>query len=143
MLRDDPVLDHRLGRADRRVERPRPAVTPRRSLARDLARGAAGGVAATVAMSALMLGAQQVTWMGRQPPKRITESALRAVGLRGSNEETRNLASVASHLVFGVGNGALFSVARPRLRLPGPAVLQGVLFALGVYAASYQGWVPA
>ena len=76
------------------------------SLRNDVLRGGASGAGATVAMSAVMLAAQRLTSMGRQPPKRITETVMRRLG-RGRSEESRNIASIAAHLAFGTGNGGL------------------------------------
>ena len=44
-----------------------------------------------------MLAAQRLTSMGRQPPKRITETVMRRLG-RGRSEESRNIASIAHTL---------------------------------------------
>jgi predicted cobalt transporter CbtA len=81
--------------------------------------------------------------MGRQPPKRITEGLLGRLGLVPDEEGERNVATTLAHLGFGAGMGALFSAARAQLQLPGPPVVQGVVYGLAVYAVSYKGWIPA
>jgi hypothetical protein len=52
-------------------------------------------------------------------PEHITEAGLDAAGVE-INERSENAASTAAHLAYGVGNGAVFTVATPRL--PGPPI---------------------
>lgn len=54
-----------------------------------------------------------------------------------------------SHFLFGATTGALFGVMTPKVSRattarhpPAPPWGRGVLFGLGVWAASYLGWVP-
>ena len=103
---------------------------------RDLVRGAAAGAVATVPMSAVMLALRRP--MGEQPPDAITTEAAHAVGASPTERQADAMAVVA-HLGFGAVTGAAYALA-PRL---GPPVLRGVVTALGVWAVSYQGWVPA
>ena len=98
--------------------------------------GAAAGAVATVPMSLLMLAFR--TPMGEQPPDAITTRAAHAVGATPSEPQADALA-VLAHLGFGAATGALYALG-PRV---GPPVLRGVVTALGVWAVSYQGWVPA
>lgn len=99
-------------------------------------RGAVAGLVATGAMSVVMLALNKK--MGEQPPDAIATAAARAVGANPSEDEADVLASVA-HAGFGVVSGAAYALL-PRL---GPPSLRGVVVALGIWAGSYQGWVPA
>jgi hypothetical protein len=97
-------------------------------------RGAGAGAAATIAMSAPMLAAQRLGLMGRQPPEAI------AAAVTGDPDSKKtDVLAVAGHLAFGAGSGALYGLAAGRRAGP----LTGLAYALGVWAASYQGWLPA
>ena len=109
---------------------------------RELLAGAVRGTVATVAMTVPMLVAPDAV-MGRRPPKQITVGMLRKLRPDPGNEGERNALSTLAHLGFGAGMGSLFSVARAQLHPPGPAVLHGVAYGLGVWATSYKGWIPA
>ena len=106
-------------------------------------RGAAWGAIATVPMSAVMLVGQRLGWMKEQPPEALTEEALkRAELLDGTSVETVHSVAVASHFAFGAACGALFGLlgrAAPNT----PAVPTGIAFGLGIWGASYRGWIPA
>jgi hypothetical protein len=113
---------------------------------RDLAAGIDGGIAglvATAAMSALMMAARRAGLLGRQPPERLTERALDAVGMHRRREETQDVLAAALHFGFGASMGTVFGPLRRRLRLPLDAGLQGVIFGTLVWAVSYKGWLPA
>lgn len=102
----------------------------------DVVRGAAAGIVATGAMSAVMLAfSRQV---GEQPPDAIATKAAHAVGADPSEGQADALASLA-HAGFGATVGAAYALL-PRV---GPPPLRGVAVSLGVWAVSYQGWVPA
>lgn len=109
---------------------------------REIVGGAARGTVATVVMSIPMLVAPDLV-MGRRPPKQVTVGMLGKLGLDPGDEGERNAASVLAHLGFGASMGSLFSVARARLHPPGPALLHGVVYGLGIWATSYNGWIPA
>lgn len=49
--------------------------------------------------------------------------------------------TLVSHLGYGATAGAGFALARPWV--PGPPVVSGICYAMGVWAASYCGWIPA
>src|SRR5919198_1553276 len=106
-----------------------------------LVRGAVTGAIATVPMSLVMLGAKRAGLMGTQPPEKITARLLSKVGWRRS-KESQDLMATLLHLGFGAGAGAAFTILRRGLRLPVPAVVQGVAFGTGVWLVSYMGWVP-
>jgi hypothetical protein len=114
----------------------------RRRLAMDVRRMAAGGLggaAATVVMTAWMAAGQLTGPHGEQPPKRLVRRFAGRAGIparrRGSGTW---LASAAAHLGFGTSCGALYATVVPR-----SAASRGIAFALGVWAASYAGWIPA
>lgn len=120
-------------------------VIDRTSLRRTAARGAAGAVAgavATVPMSALMLLAQRLGLMGTQPPRRISDGALDAVGV-DPPERGRRLLTALSHVGFGAVAGAPFPLLHRALPPRAPRPLLGALYGLGVWASAYLGWVPA
>ena len=99
-------------------------------------RGAVAGTVATAAMSGLMLALSRQ--MGEQPPDAIVKHVARGVGATPTEREADALAVVA-HVGFGATVGAAYALL-PRV---GPPAVRGVATALAVYAASYQGWVPA
>ena len=105
--------------------------------------GAIGGGIATAAMSALMLAAQKLGLMGKQPPEAITEAALDAGGAHNRDEETENVLASVLHFAFGMGMGVLFGLLRRRLPHDVPATVDGIVFASFVWVSSYEGWVPA
>ncbi len=107
-----------------------------------VARGAGAGAIATLVMSAVMLAAGKLGFHGKQPPEVIVETALDAADIDRS-ERTENVLAGLAHLGFGGSMGALFALLRRMARTPGPEVLHGAGFGLGVWAVSYQGWIPA
>lgn len=108
----------------------------------DTVQGALAGGAATIAMSAWMLLAQRLGIEAGQPPERIVEAALDAAEVDRSETMENAVASV-SHLGFGGSCGVAYRWLRRRFPTPGHPVLHGIGFGLGVYAASYAGWIPA
>ncbi len=107
------------------------------------ARGAAAGAIGTVPMSAVMLIGQRLGWMNDQPPKALTEEGLRLAGVRDEvSEGAIDALAVASHLGFGAASGALFDLLQRAIPEASPLPL-GIAFGLGVWAASYRGWIPA
>lgn len=101
-----------------------------------LVRGAVSGVVATGAMSAVMLALRRQ--MGTQPPDAIATDAAHAAGFSPSESEADVLASVA-HAGFGAVSGAAYALL-PRY---GPPPVRGVAVAMTIWAAAYQGVVPA
>jgi hypothetical protein len=102
----------------------------------DVLRGALAGTVATGAMSVLMLALRRP--VGEQPPEAIVKHVARGVGATPTEREADAMAVVA-HLGFGATIGAAYALL-PRTGAP---ALRGVVTALAVYGASYQGWVPA
>ncbi len=107
-----------------------------------LARGAGAGLAATAAMSAVMLAADKLGLMGQHPPQRITDHLLGRAGSQPPPAFRRALGT-AAHVGFGAGTGAAYGALRSKGWLPGPPAATGVAVAMGVWAASYAGWIPA
>jgi len=114
----------------------------------DVFTGAALGAAATVPMSALMLGAQRAGLMGTQPPRRITDEAIGVVddwteGPVDPPEPARRTLTTLTHLGFGAAAGAPFALTHRFLPASVPGEVVGTVYALGVWASAYLGWVPA
>lgn len=108
------------------------------TLTRDATVGAIAGVVATFAMT---LAAQRLhaRLPAREryplPPREITQSLLP----RGASEPNLEAATLAGHAAFGATAGALFWPLFRDSRYP---TGNGIVYALGVWAASYFGWVP-
>jgi hypothetical protein len=101
--------------------------------------GGAAGIVATVAMSAWQAAGQLTGPYGEQPPKRLVRAASRALG-RPARRHGPVVwpATVAAHLGFGAGCGALYAAVLPR-----STAVRGAAFGLVVWVASYAGWIPA
>lgn len=86
-----------------------------------------------------MLATQRL--VGTQPPKRIVQAALEAVGVRDLDriEPATNALAIVAHLGYGSLLGALFALAQPR-RVSTP---RGVAFGVVVWATNYAGVLPA
>ncbi len=104
-----------------------------------LGEGALGGVVGTAAFTGWMKGAQRAGLLGELPPRKI---ARKAIG-QAPSKTTLDVATVVTHLGFGVATGALFGVLSRRLHPRVPGAVQGALWGSLVWAASYAGWVPA
>jgi hypothetical protein len=105
-----------------------------------IVRGALAGAAATAPMSAVLMGAKQLGYVGEMPPEKITATALKRSGINASREHQDAL-STALHFAFGSASGALFGVIAPKrliARLP-----LGMAYGAGIWGVSYMGWVPA
>lgn len=108
-------------------------------------RGGAAGFVATLPMSLVMLAMhRRLPWWERHslPPHKITRHFSHRVGMKNSLGETGQVAaSVVSHFGYGAAAGAAYATIAEKGRLPGYA--KGIVFGLFVWAASYQGWLPA
>jgi hypothetical protein len=104
--------------------------------------GAVGGVAAAAPMAIYMKAFQQLApstrWQSL-PPRQIATRIGRRLGLRRNGGGTA--ATALGHLGYSIAAGSLYPVARPLL--PGPPLLKGALFGVGLWGAGYLGWVPA
>lgn len=106
-----------------------------------LVRGAVAGSVATTLMSLVMLVAQRLGLMGRQPPSHIAEAALDG-GENGRPDRTTTKAlAVLAHFAFGGASGAGYALAADAVGHE-PNALSGSAFGMLVWAASYAGWVP-
>lgn len=99
---------------------------------RDAIAGATVGVLATVAMSGVLAVAARAGLLQEPPPRAIVRRLL-----PGLSTEAVDAGAVLAHLGYG---GAAGVVHRALLRGPGP--IPSVLYALALYAGSYEGWVP-
>lgn len=106
-----------------------------------LARGAAAGAVATVLMSVVMLVAQRLGLMGRQPPSHISEAALDTAEHGRPDPTATKALAVATHFAFGSAGGAAYTLGTEAIGHP-PTPLSGSAFGMLVWASSYAGWVP-
>ncbi|WP_448206335.1 hypothetical protein [Azospirillum sp. sgz302134] len=107
--------------------------------------GALAGLAATVPMTwAMNRLHRQLPERARYPlpPRLITERVATEAGVGDAmTERQHELLALAGHYAYGAATGAGFA---PVLRAVGGApVATGVAYGLGVWAASYLGWIPA
>lgn len=114
--------------------------------------GALAGFVASVPMAFVMMGLNRYLPVGSRswpeklrplPPKEIVvETAARAdVEKVVTPGKQWDAATWLGHLAYGSATASLFPLAtRP---LPLPYIPRGMLFALGVWAGSYLGWLPA
>jgi uncharacterized membrane protein YagU involved in acid resistance len=107
--------------------------------------GAAAGTAAAVPMTAYW--EYMHTHLPGEPPRplpprEIVEAlAVKAgVSRQLSERDVQNLA-LAAHFGYAALTGALFGLMAPRRGVAG--IGAGMLFGLGVWTASYLGWLPA
>lgn len=114
------------------------------SLASDVLRGAKASLAASVVMGAGLLLAKKLGWLGRPPPKILTQRMLKRVGLaslaRGSSS---NVATTVGHFAYGAAMGAAYGLLAGKLSGKPARVAAGVGWGTAVWAASYAGWIPA
>ena len=111
------------------------------SVVASVVRGAVAGIGATAAMSVVMLAAQRAGFMQKQPPEQIVERGADATDTP-ADENQIDAAATLAHFGFGALAGSVFGLVTRALR-PGVPELLAVPWALGVWAVSYLGWVPA
>jgi uncharacterized membrane protein YagU involved in acid resistance len=113
-------------------------------LLRSSAAGGLAGLVATIPMTLAMQAMFRALPRRHQyplPPRQIFTRLARSVGAhRKLNDDHRRQLSRAAHFGFGTAAGMTYGAVGQRA-LPG--VLGGMLFGLGVWAVSYQGWLPA
>ena len=106
--------------------------------------GAVGGFIATIPMTIFMLATQPFLPQGQHydlPPEIIIkELALRLHVRSRMNKPQILVVTLLSHFAYGSAMGAIYSPLEPRT-LP-VAPVQGSLFGLLVWAASYLGLLP-
>ena len=115
-----------------------------------LQHGAVAGVIGTAAMTALGMKPGAARWLPESMlpeeflPLRITRWVEQKTRLRSCIEKARGEAALTSvfHLSYGALAGAGYGLLRSRLdRLP--SWLAGGGYGLILWAAGYEGWIPA
>lgn len=99
--------------------------------------GAIAGAAATVAMTAAMNRLHRRLPADERyplPPREITE---RLMPRPADDDAIKDIATAAHH-GYGAVTGAIIAAAAPNVGLAG-----GAAAGIGVWAASYFGWIPA
>ncbi|HZU11695.1 MAG TPA: DUF6789 family protein [Chloroflexota bacterium] len=106
-------------------------------------KGAIAGLVATLVMTGVIFGARRAGWLGRLPPKEITQRAEQQVGIDPASQTPEEFTAswIVSHFGYGAACGGLYGLMRPLLPLPG--ALAGALFGLGLWAVSYLKLMPA
>jgi uncharacterized membrane protein YagU involved in acid resistance len=94
-------------------------------------------------MTAVTLAAQAGGLLNSQPPARITAALLDALGVQQRRGAVLGVSTALLHLGFGASVGSVFALLHRSLRLPLLPAVQGVVYGVVVWAASYAGWVPA
>jgi hypothetical protein len=122
------------------------------SMIEKMIRGGLAGLAATGPMTAVMRAGERLVPLtskiadrGKLPPRQVTEGVLhKADANEQLDERERGVAAAIAHYGFGTTAGALLSLAVNKVnnvtRVPTP--LLGAAFGVGVWAASYAGWLP-
>jgi hypothetical protein len=100
----------------------------------------AAGVVASLPMLAVLAAIKRP--VEPVPPRKVAMKTLSRFHLpRPKDRCTKKAVTLASHLGYGGLAGALYALlGRVAVRRP---LSSGVLYALGVWAASYYGWIPA
>jgi uncharacterized membrane protein YagU involved in acid resistance len=107
--------------------------------------GLIAGAIATAPMTLVMLaGRRRLPWYQRRslPPHELTQQMLRVLHVKHQlSRPQQEAAFTAAHLGYGSAMGAAYGLCSSKL--PGPGWLKGMGFGLGIWAASYAGWIPA
>lgn len=103
-----------------------------------MARGAAAGLAATCTMTAVLALTKATGLLGEPPPRKLTRRVLDRLGVRVRGREL-DITTLIAHAGYGAAMGALYALV-PGRRAP---IARGSAFGVGVWAASYMGWIPA
>jgi uncharacterized membrane protein YagU involved in acid resistance len=116
------------------------------SIAGTVAAGSLAGLVATVPMTATMLFVSRFFTRSRQhlrEPRHVTNVALYRTGLSQSDavDDQQGAIQLAAHVAYGAAAGSIYPAVERYIPLP--EKYQGAAFGLGVYAASYVGWLPA
>lgn len=105
--------------------------------------GAIAGIAGTYAMTVakdILFPRLPPTQRYPLPPREITQDVVERVSGPATDEQALLSATVASHFAFGAGCGVLFVLSGLHRKRP---IRNGIGFGLGVWTASYLGWLPA
>jgi uncharacterized membrane protein YagU involved in acid resistance len=113
------------------------------ALVTQLCQGAVAGFGATGPMTVLMDALKQAQGDPEPlPPRQITGRLVEESGAKPFvSRETEHDLTILNHFGFGTTAGALYGPIAEACPLP--PVLAGVSYALGVWAVSYLGWIPA
>jgi uncharacterized membrane protein YagU involved in acid resistance len=107
--------------------------------------GAFAGITATVPMTAAMTEMHKHLPPHEQyplPPRLITENALEAVDAHDElHEEGKTKLALGNHFAYGATMGGVYAAGLKTLALKSTAA-NGIAFGLGVWAISYQGFLP-
>lgn len=107
--------------------------------------GAISGLIATVPMTLIMVWGHRMLPRREQyplPPSEIVQVAGEEIGIEQQISEDQHIAvSLVAHFAYGSTTGAMYAPLMSRL--PFPTVLNGIVYGLVVWAASYIGWLPA
>jgi len=111
----------------------------------NLLTGAVAGTVATVPMT-IFWEAMHDRMPGEPPrplpPREVAEALVVKAGVSRQLSETEmEWLSMALHFGYGAFTGAIFGTIAPRHI--GGGMFAGALFGLGVWSASYLGWLPA
>lgn len=116
-----------------------------KSLAWNLLSGTLAGAVATLPMTVAMEAMfRRLPWMQRHPlpPRTITVRMAERAGIAHQlDEQERRTATLASHFGYGASMGGVYGAVHEHIPLP--LGVRGAAFGLAVWAASYQGWLPA
>lgn len=76
-------------------------------------------------------------------PKKVIEGLEARTFGRGSfSGEQKMYIAEAAHYIYGASVGVLYSIVRARLDRCPPVAL-GTVYGVGIWAISYEGWLPA
>ena len=107
--------------------------------------GAMAGAAATLPMTLAMVAGHRMLPRQDQhplPPRQITMRLAQQTGLADHlNEDQRKAVTLLGHFGYGAACGALFAAMRSREQHS--MVVNATAFGVGVWTASYLGWLPA
>lgn len=109
-----------------------------------LVRGAIAGTIATLPMTLAMISLFKKLPRSQRyplPPRLIIESVTKRAQVRDALDNTALTgATLATHFAYGAATGALFPYLE---RQHGYRLGIGAAYGMGVWAASYLGWIPA
>lgn len=107
-------------------------------------RGIWSGIFATSAMTLALFQFHRKLGGAHQeplPPAILTEHVLEKTVKTPDSKETQMESTMLSHMAFGAACGVAYSLLAPHVR--GNPFVKGAGFALGVWGASYLGFIPA
>lgn len=106
--------------------------------------GAIAGLIATAPMTGFMLAMHQLLpkWQKTAlPPEKLTNKVSKKLLKKRLGTPERQELTLRTHFLYGASAGTFYGLTFSRLPLP--AFLNGAVFGLILWAAGYQGWIPA